>query len=229
MRSIGKAKASVSPMPLPPSQMDIPSSRWYQNIYNLPLNKFEECLINNNLSVLTIGGFPTPVELNTAWSNIMEEYTTAIGDTEFQMYVELYREVELLKIDYSSIGLLISALRKNYSKYFCDELNILLRTDCKFNVKDLTSYFAELDKCERRAGAKKIQLDLKLIEFEAVKKKVTGGKEEKIDKNYFTSVLIILSKHNTYRITKDIFVNEYCEYLKQFTQYCEEMKKATKK
>ena len=186
-------------------------------------------MINNNLSALTIVGFPPFAELNTAWSNIMEEYTMAIGDAEFKMYVELYREVELLKIDYASIGLLISALRKNYSKYFCDELNALLRTDCKFNVNDLASYFSELDKCERRSGAKKIQLDLKLIEFEAIKKKVTGGKEDRVDKNYFTSVLIILSKHNAYRVTKDIFVNEYCEYLKQFTQYCEEMKKATKK
>jgi hypothetical protein len=139
------------------------------------------------------------------------------------------REVELLKIDFESIQILIAALRKQYSEFFCKELNNLLHTNCTFNVLDEKSYNAELDKCERRSRALKIRLDLKTMEFDAIKNKLGSKKGDKIDKNYFTSVLIVLSKHNGYQITKEIFVNEYIEYIKQFNRYCEEMEKINKK
>lgn len=210
------------------SPTDTTSCKWYLNIFELPLSNFEECLINNNLSALIISGFPDPKELNTTWENIMQEYSEMLGNSEYGMYVALFKEVEVLKIKYETVLFLIKALRTYQSRIFCDELNTFLFTDCKFNFADTKSYNAELDKCERQSGAKKIQLDLKLIEFEEIKKKVVGSDDGKIDKNYFTSVLIILSKHNNYRITKSIFVNEYCEYLNQFTQYSEALNKTGK-
>ena len=216
-------------MPIQPLPTDTKSYSWYQDISKLPLRNFEECFINNNLSALIISGFPTPQELHAAWENIMQEYSDSLGESEYNMYLNLWKEVELLRIDYESIRLLIMALRKVYSKYFCDELNSLLFTSCKFDINDIPSYLSELDNCERRSGAKKIQLDLKKIEFEEIKKKVNGEKGQSIDKNYFTGVLIILSKHNNYRITKDIFVNEYCEYLKQFNFYYDQVYKVRSK
>jgi hypothetical protein len=108
-------------------------------------------------------------------------------------------------------------LRKIYSDYFCDELRRLLRTDFKFNINDLPTYYDELDKCDRRAKGLKINLDLKQIEFDQVKNKLNEKDNTKIDKNYFTSILITLSRFNKYRLTKDIFINEYCEHVKQFS------------
>jgi hypothetical protein len=227
-RFIKKANQSATQMQPQPPQTVTPLSKWYQNINELPLYNFEECLINNNLSSLIISGYPTPQELQTAWENIMTEYTESLGNSEYTMYVTLYKQVEILRLEYEMICFLIAACRKHYSPMFCSELNRFLRINLKFDIKNTDLYFADVDKCERRSKAKKIQLDLKLIEFDAIKNKFTDT-GVKIDKKYFTSVLIILSKHNNYRITKSIFVNEYCEYLRQFNLYCDQMNKQAKK
>ena len=229
MRFVKKATQSATPITTPQPSTEAVSSKWFRDIFELPLGKFEECLLNNNLSALVISGFPSPEELQSAWQTIIQEYSDSIGSVEHSIYLHLFKELELLKLDYESVKLLIGSLRKVYVPYFCDELNMLLRTNCNFNIQDVPSYYAQLDKCERRSKAMKIRLDLKVMEFEAVKNKMSGEGGKEIDKNYFTGVLIILGKHNGYRITKDIFVNEYCEYLKQFNKYCEEMNKQVKK
>jgi hypothetical protein len=195
----------------------MPLSKWCLSIYDTPLSRFEECILKGNLSALIILGFPTEQQLTTAWNSIIEEYTDAMGDGEYNMYINLYKELELMRIDYESVKLLVAALRKIYSDYFCDELRRLLRTDFKFNINDLPTYYDELDKCDRRAKGLKINLDLKQIEFDQVKNKLNEKDNTKIDKNYFTSILITLSRFNKYRLTKDIFINEYCEHVKQFS------------
>lgn len=228
-RFLKKEKQSATAATTQPLLTGTSSLRYYQNIYETPLSAFESCLINNNLSALIVSGYPTPQELSKAWENIMQEYSEALGEAEYQMYVNLYKEVEVLRLTYEMIHILIAALRKNESPYFCNELNTFLRTSFKFDITNTKTYFEELDKCERRAKASKIKLDLKKIEFEAIKKKIDGGEKAAIEKNYFTWVLIILSKHNQYRVTKDIFVNEYCEYVRQFNKYCDEMSQQAKK
>ena len=227
---------SVTPTTTPQSKTDTTLKNWYRDIYELPLRNFEECLLNKNLSALIISGFPAPEELSKSWESIVTEYSDSLGSTEYNLFGHLFKEVKLLEIDYACVQTCIGTLRKIYSAYFCSELNMLLHTNFKFsdfvddkgNVFDVNSYYALIDKCERRSKAMKIRLDLKMIEFDAVKDKMSGkGKE--IDKNYFTSILIILSKHNNYRITKDITVAEYCEYMKQFNLYCEQMNDQIKK
>lgn len=234
-RSTKKEKHSATSTQQQPSSENMTSlntspkqPEYLKDIYTLPLRNFEQCMLDNNLAALIVSGLPSAQQLTDAWENILQEYSDMMGVAEHRLYLHLMREVELLKIDYESIQVCISTLRKQYSEFFCQELNSLLRTTCTFNVLDEKSYLAELDKCERRSRALKIRLDLKTMEFEAVKNKI-GGKGEKIDRNYFTSVLIVLSKHNGYSISKDIFVNEYIEYIKQFNRYCDEIEKMNKK
>lgn len=214
-------------VPLPP----LP--KYYDNIYELPLKNFEEVLINNNLSSLIVSGFPMPEQLQVAWTNILTEYTEALGTSEYLMYVNIYREFELLKLNIELMKICIATLRKNYSVFFINELKALMRVSYQFNIDDTDSYFADLDKCEKRIGGFKLNVYIKEKEFDAIKKKFEGdeknGLNKKIDRNYFTSVLIVLSKHNSYKVTKDIFVNEYCEYLRQLEQYNAQNDKSYKK
>jgi hypothetical protein len=182
--------------------------------------------LNNNLSALTISGFPTPKQLSDAWENIMQEYSDALGNAEFTMYAKMFKEVEVMRLNYQMIEILISALRKFYSPKFCKELNEMLYVNFKFDINNTDNYFADLDNCQRRMGGLKMNLELKIIEFEEIKKSFDkDGNKKKIDKNYFTSMLIVLSRVNGYRITKDIFVNEYCEYYKQAANETEQAKK----
>lgn len=218
MRFTRKGKHSGTPMPPPPLQTDTPLSKWCLSIYDTTLAKFEECLLNNNLSALIISGYPTQRQLYDAWENILAEYSEGLGNNEFILYRNMYREIEILKLNIEMVKICIAALRKNYSSKFCNELNRLLFVNCKFNVNDPKSYFAELDKCERRIGGLKMNLDLKLIEFVEVEKKVKNNDSgKKIDKNYFTSVLIIISRGLSlgYKLNKDIMLNEYLEYFRQ--------------
>lgn len=61
-----------------------------------------------------------------------------------------------------------------------------------------------------------------------MEKKMEAKEGAKIDKNYFTGVLIMLGRHNNYKISKEITVNEYCEYIRQYNLYCDEMSKKAK-
>jgi hypothetical protein len=206
----------------------MPLSKWCLSIYDTPLSRFEECILKGNLSALIILGFPTEQQLTTAWNTIIEEYTDAMGDGEYNMYLNLYKEVEMMRADYNGIIILISALRKFYSAYFRSELSRILRMDLTLNENDVPTYMAELDKCERRAKGLKINLDLKQIAFDQVKNKIEEKDETKIDRNYFTSILVTLGRFNNYRLTKDIFVNEYCEQVKQFSLHLEQINKQNK-
>lgn len=228
LRFTKKKTSSHLPKSNPSAQKDIPLSKWYQNIHELPLSRFEDCLLDNNLSALVISGFPLPETLQKSWLFILQEYSDAIGNSEHMLYMNLMREVELLRIDLESLKVLISTLRVIYSKYFCEQLNEMVNANCKFDWNDQDTYQKEIDRCERRGKSYKIRYDLKKNEFDNLQKKMSAKEGQKIDKNYFTGVLIMLSRHNNYKITKEITVSEYCEYIKQYNLYCEEISKAAK-
>lgn len=199
----------------------------YEKIYDLPLNKFIDCIVDNNLSSLTISGYPTQEQLITAWDNILAEYSELIGTDEYRMYVQLYKEVNIIKITLNQITIAINILRVVRDNYFVIELNKLLGTDCKFNWNDQASYQAECTKCMNRSAALKIKLDLKNMQFEAIEKKNSSGTGGKLERQYFTSILITLSDHVKYRIEETIKMSEYCDRVKRFSDYCEQIKKKT--
>ncbi len=158
----------------------------------------------------------------------MQEYSDAIGNSEHLLYMNLMRDVEILRIDLECLNVLVTTLRNIYSKYFCEQLNEMVNANCKFDWEDQEAYQKDIDRCERRSKSYKIRYDLKKTEFDNLQKKIEAKDGKKIDKNYFTGVLIMLSRHNNYKITKEITVSEYCEYIRQFNLYCEEMTKAVK-
>ncbi len=221
--------------------IEVSEIKYHKTVHDLPLSKFIDCIVENNLSALIISGLPTEQQLHESWENIMNEYTEIIGTQEYRMYVQIFKEISLLKItlqqinaiahkgtenldiddkDYFATGI----LRLTYDEYFAKELNILLRTDCKFNWLDQKSYHAELDKCISRSKSIKIKIDLKNIQFEAIEEKNKNKSAAKIDRQYFTSILITLSDHAKFRIDENIKMSEYCERVKRFSDYCESMK-----
>ncbi len=199
-------------------------SDWYRDIHNLPLHKFEDCFLNNNISALTIAGFPTEQELKKAWDHILIQYADLLGSDEFKLYMHLYREVEVISIDWESVKFLTSLLRNIRDQYFCDELNKLVNVNFDYPWENQEVYQKQIDRCERRGKAFKIRCDLKMVEFENMKKKIEAKNNKEIDKNYFTSMLIMLSRHYQYRITKDVTMGEYIEMIRQYKMYYDKMK-----
>lgn len=213
--------------------------KYHTSLNDLPLNKFIDCIVDNNLSALIISHgeeLPSSEELSAAWDNILAEYAELTGTSEYRMFCELYKEVEILKITLTQISVLAARgnaetgemqgiLRMTYDEYFADELNKLLKTKCRFNWNDQKSYHAELDKCVNRGKAFKIKYDLKKMQFEAIEKKNLGKKGERPTRQYFTSILVTLSDHAKYRIEETIKMPEYCERIRRFAEYCEVQKK----
>lgn len=214
---------------------------YYQTIHSLPLAKFIDCIVDGNLSALTISGFPTQEQLSAAWVFIQSQYSELVGTQEYQMYKILYCEVEQLKITLNQIAIILGGEVNNdgevtkvtgllqviYSEYFAQQLNDLLKTSCRFNWNDQTSYQAECEKCLRRAKALKIKLDLKNIEFAAIQKKNNAKTGVKMDRTYFTSILITLSNFAKFRIDSSITMDEYCLRIKEHNDYHKLIKKPT--
>ena len=212
--------------------------KYYQSIHDLPLNKFIDCMVDGNLSALIISGFPQPELLAEAWDNILGEYSEAIGSQEHRMIFQLWKEVAVIKISVDQIRILAARgndqgedkgiLRMAYVKTLADELNNILGTTCTFNWDDQKTYNDELDKCVNRGKALLMQYNLKSLQFAALQKQAEGDKTAKIDRQYFTSILITLSDHVKYRIEETIKMSEYCERVKKFSDYCEQIKNKPK-
>lgn len=219
----GKKQANINSETLPAPAEPVLLSL-YSSIHSLPLHRFIDCIVDGNLHSLIITGKPTELDLQDTWNNILSEYTEAIGNNEYRLYISLYKEVSQLKITYSQILNAVNVLRVVHSKFLCDELNRLLSQQLKFDWNDQQAYQEELAKCLRRSKSIKISIDLKIIQFEGIQKKHTGD-QEKYTREYFDSVLINLSDHAKYEINESITVGKYCQRIKRFTKHIETLKK----
>ncbi len=152
-------------------QSDISQPKIYSSCNDLPLRKFIDCIVDENLQALTISGFPGESELKAAWDNILLEYSELIGNNEYRIYVQLFKDIQISKITLDQLTIALNILQVTYDEFFAREVNRTLRTSCRFNWKDQASYQAEVKKCFNRSKSFKIALDLKLLKFEAIEAK----------------------------------------------------------
>lgn len=204
------------------------SAKWYRSITELPLNKFIDCLVNDNLAALVISGFPDQVTLSNAWTGIQYEYADARGDSEFKVYVQLLREAAGKKNDLNRIYIAIKelsvilefepksdeiiAMRDHYAQ----QLNDLVTSRFTFDFNDPDKYVANLQRCYTRSGGLKISLGLLAAKLEAIERKF--GEKSKTDASYFQALLITLSDAAGYVIKDDITVFEFCERIKRLNK-----------
>jgi hypothetical protein len=195
-----------------------PLCAFYQHIVDLPLNKFIEVSTTGNLSALIISGQPTEEQIHNAWGTIMEEYSFAIGDHETRLRFNLYTEINKLQLKIDQIALIVSILRNFYVERFVTELNNLLVTTMKFDVNNREDYDRKLKLALNRSKGFKIQLDLNIMQYNALLKE---GGETSIGKEYFQTILITISNHAKYMIPDTITVFEFCERIKRFNREME--------
>ncbi|HUR65466.1 MAG TPA: hypothetical protein VMZ03_03880 [Chitinophagaceae bacterium] len=209
--------------------MGTPSSKWYLHITDLPLRNFIDVSVDGNLAALTISGFPAQEDLLAAWQNIQVEYADAIGNHGHRMHSILYRDMSVLDTNIKSIECLVDVMQKVVSPSLQDiineygkRLNRLLLTQYKFDLKDQENYHANLKRCLMRKSGLKIDLDLKKIQYEAL----TKGADHpvfKLSREYFQNILITLSDYVKYAVQDNITVYEFCDRIRRFNKYYEEM------
>lgn len=205
---------------------DPPSAKWFQHITDLPLCRFIDCSVDDNLYALVITGKPTPEQLESAWAMIQQEYADVMGDYEHQMYVSLYREVKVLEVTLFQIHWLIGQMKEIYYVGYATRLNELLFTRFQFDHTKPVQYFNELSRCINRSKGYKIDLQLKNDQLEVIKKqRHEQGEGKKPTREYYQAILITLSDHAKYPIQDGITVYEFSERMRRFDSYCKQVEK----
>jgi hypothetical protein len=203
-----------------PEKKDTPSCAWYSSINKLPLTRFIDAIVDNNLSALIISGRPTDIELDLAWQDIQLEYSDALGDGEAKLQANLTRQISILQITLQQIEMLIEVLGEVYYEDFSVKLNGLLKTNFVFNPKEPETYSKNLKACFSRSRGIKIDLHIKQEQLKGISGKQTDS-NFKYTREYFQSMLITISDHAKYQIMDNITVFEFCNRIKRFNDYCE--------
>jgi hypothetical protein len=204
--------------------MDTPSAKWYRHITEMPLSRFIDVVVDENYAALIITGYPPIDELHAAWLDIQGEYADAMGDSEHRLYISLFKEAIVLKTNLDLIIVAVGVLEQTYSPELLSRLNKLLNTSYTLDPNDPVKYKATLKSCIMRSKAIKINLDMKEMQLKAIQEKEQEpGK--KPTREYFQSILITLSDHAKYSIQDSITVFEFCDRVKRFNKYCEQVKK----
>lgn len=207
-----------------PSSSTIILSEWCQTIYDTPLYKFVEAFVDGNLSALVKQGNPLKEDLETAWQNILAEYSEAVGPTEHKLYLQLLKQTSSIKITLQQVDELIKTLRNYYAKPFADMLNKLVGSSYVFDPSR-DDYDKNLDRCKMRSKGFLIELNLKEAQLKSLESKL-GANNQKPDRLYFEHALISLSDHAHFHLSDQIMTSEFCTRLNRFTKYIDSQPKS---
>lgn len=208
------------------NRKDISNAEFYSSATKLTMDRFITCMVEGELSSLVISGKPTNEQLSKAWLDIQQEYSDAIGDSEYTYYLNVFKETALLTIKLSSIQILVEILSNFYSEDFCIELNKLLDKKIKLNFDEKEDYYKQLQACLTRSKSLKIRIELKNIELGALQKKFSSAKRVEPTREYFQAMFTTLSDHAKYFIDeKSITVFQYCDRIRRINKQYEQNKK----
>lgn len=189
---------------------NIPVSKYYNTIHQLPLRNYIDLTVHSNIYALVISGHPTIEELQIAEDKISRQYAEKMGDAEYKLYRKLFDEINVLTANVNAANVLVDELRSFYVKQFADKLNALFFTSVVFDITNIEDYDAKLNVFHNRIAGIKLNLDLKQINFKAIDDKYrTEGKKPTED--YYVSMLIALSDNAGYAITDQVKTIEFCE------------------
>lgn len=208
--------SSKPPLPTPTTAT---SRSIYRNIAELPLYLFIDAEIDGKLHSLVIEGPYTEIEIQNTWYKILDQFNAAMGDHESRLYLSLFKQIALKQIDIEAIEEIVHILKTiGYSDRMGKLLNNMLMANIVFTPDNPEQYQTQLQRCLGMKAGLKLSLDLKTLEFNAIKKR-NKGKTVTPSREYFSSVLINLSDHAKYLVDDKITVFEYCERLRRLTKF----------
>ena len=215
--------------------MDQTPSTYYQYITDLPLRRFIDVQVDNNLHALTITGNPTQEQLQEAWYKIQLQYSDAIGDNELKVYWKLVADVQLCYQNISFVNktapMLLDLLESLYDdnggldesdyssimEYIAlagAELNAITSSTFPFNPQHYDQFQADIKRAISKAKALTIQYQLLKSQLEAMKAKSENG--EKPTREYYIGLVMTLSDAAGYKLTIDSeTVYEFCERIRR--------------
>lgn len=195
----------------PGQSVSSPHTALYLRCDQLPLNRFIDCLIDNDLKSLVISGVPSEQQLISAWENIYIEYISLNQSAESLYSIGIQKEVTLISDEISRVEEILYLLSPQMLPFCNGRENELVQILREYGYKQsfdfTTDYSRTINAIRSRLNPKKLRLDSRLNEMaEYVKSKSTG----KPSRSVFDTNLIRMSRFQGYAIrAKDITVSEY--------------------
>jgi len=153
------------------------------------------------------------------------QFTDAMGSNDHKVYVQLTKEVAVLEATYWQIEELAKLLKmccemKVFPSEVYKELNRLTNSNFPFSSDDHETNAKNIKRCINRSKSMLIRIQLLNGQLEAHHQKQTTGK---VTVAWFLQMLITLSDHAKYPVQDSITTFEFCERIKRFNQYHEQL------
>lgn len=203
--------------------MKIVDKNIVSSCYELTMDKFIDCLVDNKLYVLGKG---TEEELNSAWEDVMHEFSGLRANNSTTEILELQKEIFVLRNKIKIITLCIDVLWETYNRDLANELKTM-----GFNVKldwsDKVQYYKELNLIFRKSKTYEVLARRKEKELHVLSNK---NKSDKYSRKDFISINTSLSKYMSFHVNNSqITVAEWCDMVNKYEDYLESQQKQLNK
>lgn len=186
------------------------SCQLYNDCSKLPLDRFIDCLIDNDLSQLIISGTASQDELQETWDKIYVQYCQLSQDGTYNEVFQVMKEINDLRAKITIADNIIKHLQINYDKELVDILNVFALRCTITEADTKEALIAKLNIVIARIKKWFPRLHQKEKELEELRKKNT----DKIDRTYFDDVLEAMSEVKGFQIeASKITVSRFCRSL----------------
>lgn len=196
----------------------------YQNCDQLPLDRFINILIDDDLKQLIITGEPPMHILAQAWIDIYFEYYDTQSSIDGKYKLQLLKEIALLECALLKIETILHCLSYTYSPELHAEL-VGIGYECELDPHNIESYRESLQGVKNRSREIRIDIKLKQAELETLQE--AAEKEKKVERSYFTNHLSRIATYKKVAVIKpkDITVAEFSAMCTEYLDYINNLKK----
>lgn len=173
--------------------------RIYDDCGKLPLSRFIDCVLDNNLAALVIEGEPSESELKQAWDIIYLQYCQLSQAGSYNEALELNREIEDLRAKIQLTNACVQVLAIRYEPDVVGLLNFFaLRCDV-LQDDEGDVLIGKLNMVIGRAKKWAVMLEQKQKQFDTLQ----GTEMKKIDRGHFDDLIDALSTFKKYQVEAD--------------------------
>jgi hypothetical protein len=169
---------------------------------------------------MLIDGEASKEELEQAWAKIYDEYLDLTSKDGGNDFLFLFNEYEALFYKHTVIEKCVEILRWWHDERLVDILK-KAGYNFPFNHNDTERYLKDLDRVLARSKKLLLDMEVRRGQLDAIQKANAGVK---IDRNYFDTVLVALSKFSQYHIDEEkTTVGRYINLLNMYINHCRQL------
>jgi thermostable 8-oxoguanine DNA glycosylase len=179
------------------------------------MEKFIECLIDKNFSVLGKGN---EIKLQAAWIEIFNEFSSLRQNSQSNEIFELMKSIFSIEQKIKIINSCVEILWHVYNRELANELK-----DLGFNIKldwsNKTQYIKELQSVISKGKSLTTKLKQKQAELDKLTEKQKGNSWSRKD---FVSINTNLARFMNFHINNSLItVADWCDMVNKYEAYCE--------